>query len=383
MLKLDSSASKWLAPIGYLYRWAVQLRNFAFDRGWLSSKSYAIPIICIGNVTVGGTGKTPHVELVLRWLTPRYRVAVLTRGYGRKTRGLVLATTTSTVAEIGDEPRQMKLKYPDVMIAIDGDRVRAMDYLMQLPEQERPEVVIMDDGFQHRYIRPSYSIVLLDANRPLKEERLLPVGSLREPLSALDRADCVIATKCPPDMLPIDLRIIKRNLNLFPHQRIYFSKVKYSQLVPLSVFSNKASGAVAFCSLEQKAPVVMLCGIANPEPLEQYIGEHFRLVDKLVYPDHYTFSKEDINNWLALSISIIEEIGVAPYFICTEKDAVRLSSLIHDIEPSLLERIYYQPIEVEIVDKAQDFIQLIDTLAQGGQPKGTTPRYEYSTNRNF
>lgn len=377
MIKLDSPVLRYLVPCGYIYRWAVQLRNFCFDRHWLKSKSYPIPIICVGNITVGGTGKTPHVEFILRLLEGKYKVAVLTRGYGRKTRGLIIATHTSTARDIGDEPRQLKRKYPNVIIAVDGNRVRAMDYLMQLPNDERPQVVVMDDGFQHRYLRPSYNIVLVDANRPLRDERLLPVGRLREPISALDRAECVIATKCAPDMTPIEQRIIKRHLNLYPHQRIYFSRIKYHTPLPLSTLlcrstSNNTSEIPKCCS-----PILLICGIANPDPLVQYLEQRYRVVEQLIYPDHYTFTAADVTHWQERYSILTQDYSSTPYIICTEKDAVRLSSLSDLLAQELLPHFYYQPIGVEIVDKEKDFVHLIELLAKGLRPKGLLHnRYE-------
>lgn len=364
MPQISHLSPKCLYPLGCLYGWGVRLRNFCFDQGWIRSRSYPIPVICVGNITAGGTGKTPHVEYLLTLLGERYRMAVLTRGYGRRTKGLVVAEASSSVEEVGDEPRQIKRKYPHVMVIVDGNRCRAMDYLMGLSEAERPQVVVMDDGFQHRYIRPSYSIVLVDATQPVWEERLLPCGHLREPLTALDRADCVIATKCPTDMPPIGQRIIKRSLKLFPHQRIYFSRIKYQPLRPLVDLLTEEVGLEASPPPQQGAPVIQLTGIANSEPLEAYLGKQYRVIDKWVYRDHYPFSPSDVWQWSERARDLSE--GCASWaVVCTEKDAMRLLDIASSIPQDFLTRIYYLPISIQILDKEKDFIHLIGRLAGG------------------
>ena len=172
-----------------VYGAGVSLRNYLFNSGLLREHHYDIPLICVGNITVGGTGKTPHIELIIELLRPSYRLAVISRGYKRSSRGLQDVTPGASVQQIGDEPKQLSLKYPEVRLIVDGDRRRAMRYLMALPEAERPEVVLLDDGFQHRYVHPSFSILLIDASRELHEDALLPAGNLREPASARYRAD--------------------------------------------------------------------------------------------------------------------------------------------------------------------------------------------------
>ena len=218
-----------LYPLSWLYGLGVGLRNFLFDQGVLKQQAYPIPLICVGNITVGGTGKTPHVELLISILREQRRIAVISRGYKRKSRGLKDVTLTSTADEVGDEPKQIKQKYPEVRFVVDGNRRRAMAYLLALPEAERPDVVLLDDGFQHRYVHPSFSILLIDAQRELHDDELLPLGGLREPATARYRADCIILTKCPHNMRPITLRIMQRNLALYPHQRIFFSRIEYQQ----------------------------------------------------------------------------------------------------------------------------------------------------------
>lgn len=167
-----------LAPFSFLYGIGVGLRNMLFDWNVLPSEHFPIPVICIGNLSVGGTGKTPHTEYLIRLLKTKYRVAVLSRGYKRRSSGFVLATATTSARDLGDEPYQMKHKFPDVQVAVDTDRRRGIRNLLRLPEEERPEIILLDDAFQHRYVSPSFSIVLTDVHRLFYEDRLLPVGLL-------------------------------------------------------------------------------------------------------------------------------------------------------------------------------------------------------------
>lgn len=166
--------NKWLKPLSALYGVGVRLRNYLFDKNVLISNSFDIPIVCVGNITIGGTGKTPHVEYLIRLLHPRYRIAVVSRGYKRKTKGMIVATEGSTAWDIGDEPRQIKRKYPDLTVIVDADRSRAIGYLCDLAEEQRPQLIILDDGFQHRKVKADLNIVLTDYNRILTKDYLLP-----------------------------------------------------------------------------------------------------------------------------------------------------------------------------------------------------------------
>ncbi|MCC8173755.1 MAG: tetraacyldisaccharide 4'-kinase, partial [Odoribacter sp.] len=195
-----------LLPLSALYGLITGIRNFLFNNGVLKLKEFDIPIICIGNLTVGGTGKTPHTELIIAELKKNYRVACLSRGYKRKTKGFILANENSTAREIGDEPLQIKNKFPDIIVACDEKRVRGIENLLQL--KQKPEVIILDDAFQYRYVKARRNIILMDYNRPIYKDMLLPAGRLRENKSTLKRADYVIVSKCPVDISPIDRRII-------------------------------------------------------------------------------------------------------------------------------------------------------------------------------
>ncbi len=359
-----------LRPLACLYGLGVELRNFFFDRGLLRSVSYPIPVICVGNITVGGTGKTPHVEYILRCLLPRYRVAVLSRGYKRSSRGMIVATMQSTVAEIGDEPRQIKLKFPSVALIVDGNRRRAMDYLMALPEGERPEVVVMDDGLQHRYVKPSYTILLVDSQRPIQHDKLLPEGDLREPASARYRADCIIATKCPASLSAIQQRIVERNLAPYPHQRIFFSRICYGRARHLTELELAQGQSPTSVEIPAQARVYLISGIARPQPLIDHLSAQYVVVGQETFADHHNFSDSDLERINTTFASLSSSVSSAPlYAVCTEKDAVRLWELRAKLSPTLLEALLYIPIEMSIMHRGNEFERMIQLAARALRPK--------------
>ncbi len=205
-----------LLPLSWIYGLAVRIRNLLFDIGVLKSRAFATPVIAVGNITVGGTGKTPHVEYIVSLLKDEFNVAVLSRGYKRKSKGYVLADKNCTSAAIGDEPYQMYSKFPDILVAVDKNRCHGIDTLCA--EKPDTDVVVLDDAFQHRYVRPGINILLVDYNRMIVHDKLLPAGRLREPQSGKKRADIVIVTNCPADLLPRDHRVIQKTTNLNPFQ---------------------------------------------------------------------------------------------------------------------------------------------------------------------
>lgn len=349
-----------LRPLSVLYGWGVSLRHHLFDRGILQEKSYPIPIICVGNITVGGTGKTPHVEYLLRMLGDKYRVALISRGYKRKTSGLVVAQASSTADDIGDEPRQILSKYPDLQIIIDGDRRRAMDYLMQLPVVQRPELVLMDDGYQHRYVKPSYSILLVDAARPPKDDRLLPEGQLRDTPSQLYRADCIVVTKCPEDINSMECKIIERGLRLYPHQQLFFSAIRPLPPHPLRELGLSLSDSSASSHIPAWANVLVLSGIAQGGQFAQQLASNYHIVEHLSFADHHHYTHSDIERLNQLYSTLQQRTpGTALWCICTEKDAVRLYQYQKELSKELLSHLYYQPIEVYMLHRAAEFEQII------------------------
>lgn len=351
-----------LRPIACLYGLVIGVRNWLFDRGVLRSETYPIPIICVGNISVGGTGKTPHVEYILAKLCSRYRVAVLSRGYKRTSRGMVEASEASSVYDIGDEPLQLKLKYPAIRLIADGNRRRAMRYLLSLPLEERPEVVVMDDGLQHRYVKPSCAILLIDSQRPILEDRLLPEGRLRESASARYRADIIVATKCPSHLSPIQQRIVERSLRLYSHQKIFFSRIAYRALRPLSMLTEHEADTAP---IPKGSPLYVISGIANPKPLIDYLSTRYEIREQAIFPDHHNFSSSDITELNACFARLQASSARPVYCVCTEKDAVRLWELRSSLSLELLEAMYYQPIQIEFVGGHQEFDRQIQLAARG------------------
>lgn len=350
-----------LRPLACIYGLGVTLRNFAFKIGLLKERSYPIPVICIGNITVGGTGKTPHVEYVLSKLLPQYRVAVLTRGYGRKSRGQVIAEQDSPVSLIGDEPRQIKLKYPEVIVVVDADRCRAMDYLLALDAEIRPDVVVMDDGLQHRYLKPSYRIMLMDYNRPIDEDHLMPEGNLREFSSARYNMDCIIVTKCPETLKPIERRGIERTLATYPYQQVFFTSIAYQSLAKVSDIGQIKKGEEKV--LTKQTPVYAFSGIASAYIFVEYLSTWGNLMGYHEYGDHHNFTDRDIVELNAL----FDELS-AKYpnllFVCTEKDAVRLVEYLPNLSRHLISALYYLPISISIQQGEEQLIRTINLAAR-------------------
>ena len=356
---MKQSRNPFLYLLSLLYGAGVGLRNFLFNQGILKEQSYQIPIICVGNITVGGTGKTPHVELLISILRSRHRIAVISRGYGRKSRGLCEVTLDSTVSEVGDEPKQIKLKYPEVRFIVDGNRRRAIRHLFSLAPQDRPDVILLDDGFQHRYVHPSFSILLVDASRELHEDALLPFGRLREPTTARYRADCIILTKCSADISPIQLRIMQRNLALYPHQQIFFSRIQYLAPRPLR----------SLCEADERTlsggvQVLALSGVASPAPFLSYLREQYELVDELIYRDHHLFTSSDLQEIERAWREAQAKTPAMPlYVITTEKDAVRLADSYASLAEDFCSHLFFLPITTEILFKPECFQQMIHKVA--------------------
>ena len=342
-----------LLPLSFLYGLGVRFRNQLFDWGLLKGKKYPIPIISIGNLAVGGTGKTPHTEYLIRLLSRHYRLAVLSRGYKRKSSGFLLATSHSTSRDIGDEPFQMKQKFPSILVAVDADRQRGIETLLNLPQQERPEVILLDDAFQHRYVIPSLSILLTDYHCPYYSDKLLPAGRLREPIEGALRADIVVVTKCVEGMTPLDFRIIEENLHLMANQELFFSHVSYENLKAL--YPQEAPNR-NLNRLSAKASILLVSGIASPAPLIQQIKSYGNRVETLCFPDHHDFSQQDFRK-IQETFDRIKSSD--KFIVATEKDAARLWN--HPLLPKAWRKVlYYLPINIQFfLDKQQHFDNLI------------------------
>ena len=344
-----------LGPLSILYGIGVNIRNRFFNLHILESLEFDIPIICIGNITVGGTGKTPHTEALIEELRHNYRVACLSRGYKRKTKGFVLATPSSTANDIGDEPMQIKNKFPDITVAVDANRVRAIKKLMLLPE--RPDVIILDDGFQHRHVKADINILLIDFNHPIHEDHLLPLGRLRESCHAVNRANYVIITKCPSNISPIEKRIISKQLNLKAYQQLLFTTLKYGAI-------RKLDGDLAQCNLTSNSSILCITGIAHPEPYWEHLKSIVNQVTPLRFPDHYNFQEQDIERILQEYHKISNP---EKYIFTTEKDATRLRGC--NLPDEIKEHLFYIPVEPEFLSSREQLTKTIHDYVRKNQKK--------------
>lgn len=335
-----------MLPLSWLYGIGVDLRNWLFNRKILKQHTFDIPVICVGNLTVGGTGKTPHIEYLIRLLTPRYKVAVLSRGYKRKSKGFLIVDTDSKVQDVGDEPLQIKQKFPNTLVVVDKNRVSAIQKILSIEKSERPDVILLDDGFQHRHVLPSLSILLVDSNRPVFEDKLLPAGLLREPLKGKDRASIVMVTKCDPDMQPIDFRIYTNGLDLFRYQKLFFTTLDYDSVKP--VFPDIQPESIMLNELRKKH-LFLVTGIASPAPLVDKL-EHktYNLYTKF-FPDHHMFTKEDVQAVRQMVESVDDDNKM---IITTEKDATRFRALPF-LDDELKKILYYIPVRVTFVDDTE------------------------------
>ncbi len=333
-----------LYPISKLYGLGMAVRSKMFEYGMLKQQEFNVPVVVVGNIAMGGTGKTPHVEYIVEALLGKYNIGVLSRGYKRATSGFVLATPQSRPEDIGDESYQIYRKFgPEITVAVCEKRVDGIRKMLEI--NPAINMIILDDAFQHRYVKPSVSIVLTEYNRPVFNDKLLPYGRLREPKSALNRADIVVVTKCPPDMKPMQYRIFKENLNLFPYQKLYFSRFNYGHLVP--VFPDEVEETPTLTSLNHDSSLLVVTGVANPKPFSRYLRRHKAKVKLRRFADHHNFTAADME-------SIEEQFNQLPgdrkYIITTEKDAVRLLNNPY-FPHSLKKYIFYIPIKVEFIEQ--------------------------------
>lgn len=341
-IKIHSS----LLPLSFLYGMGVRFRNMLFDTGILESRSFPIPVISVGNITVGGAGKTPHVEYLIRLLCETKRVSVLSRGYKRRTKGYLLASSSSTSLELGDEPYQMYLKYGrQVHVAVSANRCEGIERLCSDPETKDTDVILLDDAFQHRYVKPGVNILLVDYHRLIVYDKLLPAGRLREPKDGKRRADIVIVTKCPPDLRPMDFRVITKALNLYPYQKLFFTTIEYGDLIPL--FSNSRS--LALSEITSDYEVLVLSGIASPQHLLCDIQKHTENVIPMTFRDHHIFTPKDI----ARINNTFDSLSSKRIIITTEKDAARLVGL-DGLSDDVRNHIYALPIKTTFLLEQQE-----------------------------
>lgn len=315
---------KLLFPFSIIYGGVTALRNLLFNKGWLKSKAYNFPVICVGNLSTGGTGKSPMIEFLISFLKDNHNIAVLSRGYKRKTTGYHEVFETSIVEEVGDEPLQFKKKYPEITVAVCEDRQTGIEKLTA-----KADVILLDDAFQHRKVKASLNILLTSFDDLYIDDCVLPAGNLREPRFGAKRANIIVVTKCPENIEKSDIEEIKRKLKPTDTQEIYFSKIGYSSEIknidvihPIDYLTDKK--------------FLLVTGIANPKPLVGFLenkGLNFQIK---AFPDHHNFT-----------VSELEALKKEKLILTTEKDFMRLQSISDAVE------IYYLPIKTVIIDDAE------------------------------
>lgn len=331
--------NEWLLPLSWLYGLGVRLRNWMFNIGLKKSRSFDIPVISVGNITVGGSGKTPHVEYLINLLHEKFRVAVLSRGYKRKSHGYLLAGKDTTMPEIGDEPFQMKSKYSDIYVAVDKDRCHGIDRLTTDDATKDVDAILLDDAYQHRYVKPGINILLIDYHRLIIYDKLLPAGRMREPKEGTSRADIVIITKCPKDLKPMEFRVLKRALNLYPYQDLYFTTLRYNALKAL--FSDEH---LSLNALPKNVNIMLLTGIASPEQMMVDLQTVSKRITPLTFGDHHLFTAEDVEQ----INSTFAAMHKPKVIITTEKDATRLENL-DGLSEETKSNIYALPIRIQFM----------------------------------
>jgi tetraacyldisaccharide 4'-kinase len=323
----------FLYPIAMLYNTVMFVRNKLFDVNILPSKAFNLPVISVGNLSVGGTGKTPMVEYLIRILQDKYALATLSRGYGRKSSGFILADEDSNYLRIGDEPLQYKNKFKNLEVAVDEKRVRGI----QLLNNTKPDldVVLLDDAFQHRYVKPGLSILLTDFHNLYKNDFLFPTGTLRENRSGAKRADIIVVTKTPCVLSPITKRRIEGLLKPLPHQKLFFSFIAYKPLYPAIESHNKEPQ-------KKFSTIIMFSGIANSYPLQEHLKTKCTELIVMDFPDHHRYNTKDIEKIIQTYKDVFTSNKI---LITTEKDAMRLkkTALIEYFEDY---PVYYVPIEL-------------------------------------
>lgn len=321
---------KLLFPFAILYGFITSIRNFLFDKGVLKSTSFDIPVIAVGNLSVGGTGKTPQIEYLIRLLSDKYKIATLSRGYKRKSEGFVLADATSNAEILGDEPFQFYQKFPNIQVAVDANRTNGIQKL--LSQKEKPEVILLDDAYQHRKVKAGFYILLTSYDDLYADDFMLPTGNLRESRSGAKRANIVVVTKCPKNLSEEEQTQIRLKLNLSCSQQIFFTFIDYDEVV----FGKEEKIAVKEIKSDSK---LLLAGIAKPQSFFDYLKNEND--ECLTFPDHHHFSDADLY--------AIQNKANGRKIITTEKDYVRLK------DSKLVSQLYYLPIKSTFMKHQQNF----------------------------
>lgn len=321
---------KILFPLAILYGFITGIRNFLFDKGILKSYSFQLPVIVVGNLSVGGTGKTPQIEYLIRLLSERFSLATLSRGYKRKSDGFILANANATAATLGDEPFQFFQKFPSIQVAVDADRKNGIEQL--LAQDKKPEVILLDDAFQHRKVKAGFYILLTAYDDLFSDDFLLPTGNLRESRRGAQRADVIVVTKCPTTLTKEEQSSLKYSLNAYSNAPVYFSTIAFDD----QVYSN--AKAILVSEIQQSS-CVLVAGIAKPDSFFDYLKNEQSVC--LTYPDHHHFTESDI-------LHIQQQAGEKK-IVTTEKDYVRLK------DSDLKDQLYYLPIRTSFINDSDQF----------------------------
>ena len=336
-----------LLPFSWLYYLITQVRNVLYDRGIKPSVEFEVPVICVGNLAVGGTGKTPMIEHLIRLLKDDFNVATLSRGYGRTTKGFRIAGPNDSAATLGDEPFQFYQKFEhSITVAVGEERALAIPTILQ--EKENTNVILLDDGFQHRRVRPGFSILLSDYSKPFYNDFLLPAGRLRESRWGAERANAVVITKCPAALSEEEMIRIEQCVRSYVSIPIFFTTIRYANPVPFHNASAAPSKEIA-----------LITGIANSKPLEDYISGSYTLADHIRFRDHHQYSKADVQD-----IATKARNNPSLSFITTEKDSVKLKAPEFN---SLLANVplFVLPIEIDFIKGGKDFDEMILNAVNG------------------
>lgn len=329
-----------LFPFAVLYNIVTGIRNRLYNQGIRPSISFDLPVIGVGNLTTGGTGKTPLTEHLIRLLAGQHKVATLSRGYGRKTKGFQIAKSTDNAATLGDEPYQFYLKYGDlVTVAVGEDRAYAIPNILQ--QHPETEIILLDDAYQHRSVKPSLNILLSDYHRPFYKDFLLPAGRLRESRSGANRAHIVVVTKCPVQMPDEEMIDIEKSIRKYSDKPVFFTRIHYG--VPVAFRGQQ----------EISGDVVLVSGISNVKPLVHYVTNNFTLVKHFDFNDHHEYSTSDLDK-LIHYVKANPKVNV----LTTEKDKVKLGSKEFEVQTNALP-LFYLPIEVEFIKNGQDFDEMV------------------------
>ena len=338
-----------LFPFAVIYGIITLCRNILYNWDILKSKSFNIHTICVGNLSVGGTGKTPHVEYLIKLLKSNTKISVLSRGYKRNTTGFICASKNSTALEIGDEPLQYKRKNPELDICVDANRVKGVSKMLQFAEP--PSLIILDDAFQHRALNSELKIIISDFSNLYINDSIMPVGTLRESKIGINRADIIIISKTPEKTTAIEIRNVIKDLKPLAHQQLFFSWLKYGELVG---FQNPLETINTLNDL-YRFRVVLFTGIGNPTPMVTYLKEYAGEVKHIKFSDHHIFTIDDLA-YIKSELDAIE--GGNKIIVTTEKDAMRLiGNDLQDIANTL--PLYTLPIEVDFKDKTDEFNETI------------------------